>query len=121
MKYAFGSWNPQVTKKGRTLDKRVYKHLVKQFAADIHNGKFIYHYELSRYHVLRINLVAPLDHYFRLRKAKSRAVAPMGTFDHLIISMGIHLAHIHGGNMSQSFRQMTASPAYLGNAAIEFR
>ena len=70
--------------------------LAKQFEDDIHNGKFIYHYELSRYHVLGINLVAPVDHYFRFYRGKKRNVVPMGTFDHLIISMGIHLAHIHG-------------------------
>lgn len=107
MKYSFGAWNTHVRK---TIDTRYYNRIVKQFEGDIHNGKFIYHYELSRYHVLGINLVAPIDHYFqmsRARKSKSKKksrknkkikpeVTPMGTFDHLIISMGIHLAHIHG-------------------------
>ncbi len=39
-----------------------------------------------------------VDHYFQFSKKKSKKqrIAPMGTFDHLIISMGIHLAHIHG-------------------------
>lgn len=69
--------------------------LCNQFEIDIHNARFIYHYELSRYHVLGINLVAPVDHYFRIFRGK-RQTTPMGTFDHLIISMGIHLAHIHG-------------------------
>ena len=91
MKHAYSAWNSQVKKKGGTIDKRVYEHLVMQFQTDIHNGRFIYHYELSRYHVLGINLVGPVDHYF-----KSKTGRPMGTFDHLIISMGIHLAHIHG-------------------------
>jgi len=93
LKHTFGSWNNQVK---RTIDTRVYNRLAKQFEDDIHNGKFIYHYELSRYHVLGINLVAPVDHYFRFYRGKKRNVVPMGTFDHLIISMGIHLAHIHG-------------------------
>ena len=96
MKHTFGALNAHVKKKG-TIDTRVYNSIVKQFEEDIHNGKFIYHYELSRYHVLGINLVAPVDHYFRFKKGKGR-VTPMGTFDHLIISMGIHLAHIHGKN-----------------------
>lgn len=107
MKHAFGSWNKHVKDHG-TLDKRVYNSLVKQFQKDIHNAKFLYHYELSRYHILGINLVAPIDHYYqfsRNRQPKKKAtkkkkngknVAPMSTFDHLIISMGIHLAHIHG-------------------------
>ncbi len=95
MKHSFGTWNSHIKKKG-TIDTRVYKSLVRQFENDIHNGRFIYHYELSRYHVLAINLVAPVDHYFRFRRGDKRNVNPMGTFDHLIISMGIHLAHIHG-------------------------
>lgn len=96
MKHSFGHWNRRHVKKG-TIDTRVYNSLVKQFENDIHNGEFIYHYELSRYHVLGINLVAPVDHYFRINKVKKRPmVAPMGTFDHLIISMGVHLAKIHG-------------------------
>jgi len=95
MKHSFGTWNQHVAGKG-TIDTRVYKSLVKQFETDIHNGHFIYHYELSRYHVLGINLVAPVDHYYRFHRGKKRQAIPMGTFDHLIISMGIHLAHIHG-------------------------
>jgi hypothetical protein len=95
MKYAFGGWNPHVRNKGGTIDKRVYQSLVDQFQGDIHNGKFIYHLELNRYHVLGINLVAPIDHYYRISKGKGN-VCPCGTFDHLIISMGITLSHIHG-------------------------
>lgn len=98
MKHAYGSWNPHIRKKG-TIDKRVYDSLVCQFQKDIHNGKFMYHLELNRYHILGINLVAPIDHYFQISRRKGN-IRPMGTFDHLIISMGIHLAHIHGrGNV----------------------
>lgn len=103
MKYCFGRWNSHV--KGDTLDTRIYNNLVSQFQSDIHNGKFIYHYELARYHVLAMNLVAPIDHYFQIsrskktkkgRRAKSADVRPAGTFDHLLIAMGIHLARVHG-------------------------
>lgn len=107
MKHCFGSWNTHV---GQTIDTRHYNRIVQQFQDDIHNGKFLYHYELSRYHILGINHVAPIDNYFQIkRKRKSSSkkqsnrnkkvkpnVRPMGTFDHLIISMGVHLAHIHG-------------------------
>ena len=107
MKHCFGTWNSHVA---HTIDTRHYNRIVKQFQEDIHNGRFLYHYELSRYHVLGINHVAPIDHYFRIKrmsKSKSPAkaakgkknkpnVRPMGTFDHLIISMGVHLAHVHG-------------------------
>ena len=109
MKYSFGHWNSHVKK--NPLDTRIYNSLVKQFEKDIHNGTFIYHYELARYHVLAINLVAPVDHYFQISRSrlnrnatpnsgnlpkKKPNVSPMGTFDHLIIAMGIHLAKIHG-------------------------
>jgi len=97
MKYTFGKWNRHVD---NALDTRVYNSLVKQFQSDIHNAKLIYHYELSRYHVLAINLVAPIDHYYQIsrssRRNRRKNVIPMGTFDHLVIAMGIHLAHIHG-------------------------
>lgn len=95
MKHCFGEWNKHLKKKG-TIDSRVYERLVRQFQADIHNGHFLYHYELNRYHVLGINLVAPIDHYFKISRGQKKNVIPMGTFDHLIISMGMHLAHIHG-------------------------
>lgn len=106
MKYSFGRWNSHV--QGNTIDSRYYSRIVDQFQKDIHNGQFIYHYELSRYHVLAMNLIAPVDHYFQISRGRRRTsgrnagqvrrpnVNPMGTFDHLIISMGIHLAHLHG-------------------------
>ena len=101
MKHSFASWNRSV--KG-TIDTRVYKSLVKQFQADIHNANLIYHYELSRYHVLGVNLVAPVDHYFQFSRqvnGKKKNLVPMGTFDHMIISMGIQLTKIHGqGNVA---------------------
>lgn len=97
MKHAFGKWNPHLKYK-RTIDKRVYAHLVKQFQDDIHNGRVLYQYELSRYHILAINLVAPIDHHYQHTRGKSRRHVPMGTFDHLYVAMGIHLAHIHGAD-----------------------
>src|SRR3989304_10364101 len=59
MKHAYSRWNNHLKKKG-TIDKRIYEKLVHQFEADIHNGRFLYQYELSRYHILAINLVAPI-------------------------------------------------------------
>ena len=108
MKYSFGRWNSHVKDKG-TIDTRYYNRIVRQFQHDIHNGLFIYHYELSRYHVLAINLVAPVDHYFQISRARRSKlkgkrtgklrkpnVNPAGTLDHLIVAMGLHLARIHG-------------------------
>ncbi len=97
MKHAFGKWNRHVINKGGTIDKRIYEKLVTQFQADIHNGKFLYHLELNRYHILGINLVAPIDHSYKISRRQGNVI-PCGTFNHLIISMGITLAHIHGRN-----------------------
>lgn len=100
MKHSFSSWNRHVKS---TIDTRIYKRLVGQFQADIHNANLIYHYELSRYHVLGVNLVAPVDHYFQFSRhvgGKKKNLSPMGTYDHMIISMGIQLTKIHGqGNV----------------------
>ena len=96
MKHGFGTWNKQVKK---TIHTKVYDSLVKQFEADIHNASLIYHYELSRYHILGVNLVAPVDHYFQFNRqtlGKKKNIMPMGTYDHMIISMGIQLTRIHG-------------------------
>jgi len=102
-KYAFGKWN-QHLKGIKTIDKRVYRKLVKQFRHDIHNGRVLYQYELSRYHVLAQDLVAPIDHYFQHRRETKRRkktrppIRPMGTFDRLYVAMGILLAHVHGAD-----------------------
>ena len=95
-KHAFGKWNRHVKKKKGTIDKRVYRSLVRQFGSDIHNGAFLNQYELSRYHILGIDLVAPVDHHYQISRGTKRNHSPAGTFDHLIISMGIQLAHLHG-------------------------
>ncbi len=100
MKYTFSNWNIH-TKSGR-INRKIHSSLRKQFREDIHNARLFYHYELSRYHVLAIDLVAPIDHHYKIsreRKNKKRkAQNPAGTFDHLIIAMGIHLVKIHGSD-----------------------
>jgi hypothetical protein len=97
-KHAYGHWNKHVT--DGTIDGRIHKSLRTQFQSDIHNAALFYHYELSRYHVLAVNLVAPSDHYFKLARGAGKTVSPAGTFDQLIVAMGIHLTKIHGpGNV----------------------
>lgn len=95
IKYSYAKWNKKINGK-KTIDSRIYKSLIDSFHNDIHNGKFMYHYELNRYHILGVNLVAPIDHHYKYSSKKN--CRPMGTFDYLIMSMGIHLAHIHGRN-----------------------
>src|SRR5437868_11981663 len=111
MKYAFGKWNHHVKRAGRgTLDKRMYEKLIEQFQDDIHNAKVLYQYELSRYHILALDLVAPIDHHYQIGRGKGRNHRPMGTFDHLYIAMGIHLAHIHGSDRVVLLTATTGSP-----------
>lgn len=94
-KHSYGKYNKQL-KDQKTLDSRVYKSLVDSFQKDVHNGKFFYHYELNRYHILNTNLVSPIDNYYKIT-SKYRVI-PAGTFDHLIIAMGIELSRIHGSD-----------------------
>jgi hypothetical protein len=95
MKHGFSSRNRHVVNAGGKLDRRFYRSLVEQFQSDIHNGTLINQYELSRYHILGINWVAPIDHYFKIRRRHAEH-RPMGTFDHLLVSMGIQLSKVHG-------------------------
>lgn len=94
-KHSFGKYNQHVKKAGGTIDTRVYESLCKQFQSDIHNGKLFYQLELNRYHILGIDLVSPIDHYFKIQK-KQKYARPAGTFDQLLVSMSVHLAHVHG-------------------------
>lgn len=92
-KYTFSKWGKTNNKK---LDARAYESIIRQFQKDIHNGKFIYHYELNRYHILGINFTAPIDYHYKVNRNKNKKINPASTFDHLIISMGIQLSKIHG-------------------------
>lgn len=98
-KYRFGRWNEQVKD---PINDLTYWRARLALRNDIHNGRLIQQIELSRYHILATDLISPVDHHFqfyRSRKAKKRKV-PMGTFDHLIIGMAIHLAKSRGiGNV----------------------
>jgi hypothetical protein len=95
-KYTYGSWNRQV--KGAPIDSRVHESLRDQFSRDLHNGTVFYHYELTRYHVLGINMVAAIDHYYTLGHIGKHPRKPAGTFDQLIVSMALQLVKIHGTN-----------------------
>lgn len=94
----YSSWDPQVNKKfggkGKTLDTRRYKSACARFRRDIHNGALLYQEELNRYHILALDLIAPIDKYKKLyRKGNVRS---MGTSDLLIGAMALHLSRVHG-------------------------
>lgn len=95
-KYRFGEWNHHVNK---TIDDTVYWKARLSFRNDIHNGKHIQQFELSRYHIFATDLISPVDHhyeYYRNRNNKSKRKIPMGAFDHTIIGMGIELVKSRG-------------------------
>lgn len=94
-KYRFASWNPQVP---TPIGDVTYWRARQDFHNDIHNGRMLQQYELSRYHVLACDLISPVDHayeFYRSRGKKKRKI-PMGAFDHLFIAIGIELVKTRG-------------------------
>jgi hypothetical protein len=96
---AYSSWDTQINKQyggpGKTLHTAKYRAARKKFFEDIHNGELFYQYELNRYHILALDLIAPVDKYMKFyRKGNQRS---MGAFDLLVGSMALHLKRLHGG------------------------
>ena len=94
----YSGWDSQVYKKyggkGSTLHTSRYHSARKRFRRDIHNGVLFYQLDLCRYHILALDLVAPVDKsrkYYRKPDQHS-----MGASDLLIGAMGIHLVKLHG-------------------------
>lgn len=94
----YSSWDKQVNKKfggkGKTLDTRRYKSACARFRRDIHNGALLYQEELNRYHILALDLIAPVDKYRKYYRSGN--VKSMGASDLLIGAMAMHLARVHG-------------------------
>jgi hypothetical protein len=94
----YSSWDTQVGKmfggKGKTLDTRKYRTARKGFQADIHNGALFYQYDLGRYHILGLDLIAPVDKHRKFYRTDG--VRSMGASDLLIGSMALHLVRVHG-------------------------
>lgn len=97
-KYRWGrTWNKHV-KAGSILTKKEFTTARKQFAEAIHNAKKIFQIELSRYHILCIDLVSPINNAYRIKRDRSskKNVNPASTYDMQIVSMGIWLQHMLG-------------------------
>jgi len=96
-KWRFAKWNPHVKKVLPSgIGQRRYKNINCQFHNDIHNGHFFHQVELNRYHILGVDLIAPIDHYFLYYKNPNSNKLPMQTSDMLILSIGINLNHQFG-------------------------
>lgn len=97
---AYSNWDVQINKQyggtGKTLHTGRYRAARKRFFRDIHNGALFYQYELNRYHILALDLIAPVDKYRKFyRKGDQRS---MGSSDFLVGAMAIHLKKLHGDN-----------------------
>jgi hypothetical protein len=88
-KHALSTWNRQSLK----LDRRRYRTLQDAFRRYLHNGAVFQQYELTRYHVLATDLIAPVDHWYRLQHRNAK---PMGAIDHLVLAMGVSLCRLNG-------------------------
>ncbi len=88
-KHALSTWNRQ----SQRIDRRRYRTLRNAFGRYLHNGAVFQQYELDRYHVLATDLIAPIDHWYRLQHGNAR---PMRAMDHLVIAMGVSLSRING-------------------------
>jgi hypothetical protein len=97
-RYCYSCWDKQIYKKfggkGKALHANKYQSIRRKFRADIHNGALFYQCELNRYHILALDLIAPVDKY-RQYYRKGR-VQSMGASDLLVGAMAIHLSKIHG-------------------------
>jgi hypothetical protein len=94
-KYRWGrTWNKQV-KPTHTLTPQEFKSARQKFRAAIHNGAQILQVELNRYHILCVDLVAPVNNAYKIKRGKKN-VNPAKTYDMLIVATGIWLNHQFG-------------------------
>ena len=98
-KYRWGTWNRHVTP-GKRLTANELKKAQDDFGRAIHNGRTMLQYELNRYHIICVDLIAPINAHYKIARDRSsknkKNVVPASTFDTLIISMGIWLQKQHG-------------------------
>ena len=97
-RYFYSTWEPQVYKKfggkGKSLHGKRYQSARRGFRRDIHNGALFYQYDLNRYHILALDLIAPVDKHHKFYRKGS--VRSMGASDLLIGAMALHLTRLHG-------------------------
>jgi hypothetical protein len=107
-KYRFGRWNTDVKKTlSGGIPQPVYEDARRRFSEDVSQRRLLHPCDISRYHVLAADLVSPIDHYYQYYRDRARKAPkkPMGTYDHMIIAMGLHLSHVHG---RENFAVVTA-------------
>lgn len=73
-----------------SLEREGYEKCLKRFRQDIHWGKTLYAYELSRYHVLAADEIIPIEHSVAVEHERDH----LSTFDILVIAMACELAFL---------------------------
>jgi hypothetical protein len=96
-KYRWGAtWNTHVGNSKLTPAK--FRQARTAFHGAIHNGTRLLQVELNRYHILCLDLIAPINAAYKIKrdrkpkgakKAKRKNVTPASTYDLLLIAIGI--------------------------------
>lgn len=92
-KYRWGTtWNKHVSKATR-LTPTEFREARERFHSAIHNGTQLLQVALDRYHILCLDLVAPINAAYRIKRdrGKKTNVRPASTYDLMLIAMGIWL------------------------------
>lgn len=91
------SWNRHVNAKTR-LTPGKFRVARDEFHKAIHNGTKLLQVELNRYHVLCLDLIAPINAAYRIKRDRTvkKNVNPASTYDLLVVAMGIWLQRQHG-------------------------
>jgi len=91
------SWNKHVNDNTR-LTPAKFRAARQAFHRAIHNGAKLLPIELNRYHVLCLDLIAPINAAYRIKRDRKfrKNVSPASTYDLLFVAMGIWLQRQHG-------------------------
>ncbi len=98
-KYRWGrTWNKHV-KPANTLTPAAFAAARGAFRTAIHNGAAVQQVELNRYHILCVDLVAPVNNAYKIVRSRStkKNPSPASTFDMQVVAMGIWLQRLFGG------------------------
>lgn len=102
-KYRWGrTWNKQVKAKN-CLTPSEFQTAREDFRGAIHNGARILQQPLSRYHILAVDLIAPVNNAYQIqrrrgKKAKNLNARPASTYDMLVVAMGIWMQRQMGAD-----------------------
>ncbi len=97
-KYRWGrTWNKHV-KPANTLTTAEFTTARKTFHDAIHNGATVLQVELNRYHILCIDLVAPVNNAYKIVRSRGtkKNPTPASTFDMQLVAMGIWVKRLFG-------------------------